>query len=162
MTDFRSSFVRMFSSSRYLWAPRASPTKSSYCMVAVPFIWASLVLKESVSLLIWTLHTMKLSRVNLRPRGLYLATRFWANVGENLFQISIIKINNKNWTLTGVTGIPLPGELGGTHPGSEFLLCFCHILRTFFSSRWWRWRVFQTRAHQWFLSCLNQTSFPTH
>ena len=53
-------------------------------MVAVPFIAVSRVLKLSVSLLIWTLTTMKLSRVNLRSRGLYLDNRFCANVGVNL------------------------------------------------------------------------------
>ena len=68
----------------YLWAPRARPTKSSYCMVAVPFMAVSRVLKLSVSRLIWTVTTMKLSRVNLRSRGLYFDNRFCANVGVNL------------------------------------------------------------------------------
>ena len=68
----------------YLWDPSARPTKSSYWRLADPFMAVSRVRKLSVSLLICTDTTMKLSRVIFRSRGLYLDNRFWTKVGVNL------------------------------------------------------------------------------
>ena len=55
----------------------------------------------------------------------------WREPIQNINYILLIKTA----LLTDVTCIPLPGELEGIRPGLEFLPCFCHSLRTFFSSR---------------------------
>merc|ERR1740128_719965 len=71
----------------YLWAPSATPTKSSYAKVAVPFIWRSRFRNDSVRRLICTLATIKLSRVSFLPLGSYLASRLETKVGLNLYPI---------------------------------------------------------------------------
>ena len=71
----------------HLWAPMATQMKSSYWKLACPLCSVSRPRKESVSLLIWTQDTIKLSSVNLLPLGSYLLRRFPMNVGLNLYPI---------------------------------------------------------------------------
>ena len=81
----------------HLWAPSAMPIKSSYCIVAAPFISRSLVRKESVNRLIWTQQTIKLSNVNLFVLGSNLAKRFCTNVGEKRYPICWKAVNEKDF-----------------------------------------------------------------
>ena len=62
----------------HLWTPMAMPTKSSYCIVATPFISRSRTRNESVNLLSWTQQTMNLSSViwRLLEQALFLCAPF--------------------------------------------------------------------------------------